>query len=63
MSALNAILSVLIEQRDDLKAALEMLDVRLRECIEVGLTAREAYDTYYQEVVSDAITRATGATP
>lgn len=48
---------------DDLFHNLRDIDRRLRECISLGLSAAEAYDSFYSENVQEAIARATGATP
>lgn len=50
----------LIAACPDLLAALQAIDQRLRECSRFPITASEAYDTFYQDIVSDAIKKATG---
>ena len=35
--------------------ALRALDARLRECARLGLTAAEAYDSFYEETVAEAL--------
>lgn len=39
-------------------ATLVHLDMRLRECMALGLTAAEAYDSFYQESTKDALAAA-----
>lgn len=51
----------LIAAAPDLLAALKDLDDRLQLCKDVGVTADEAYDSFYQEIVRAAIAKATGA--
>lgn len=46
------------EQRDELAEALLTLDERLRKCSELPITASEAYDSFYQEMVSTALKKA-----
>lgn len=35
--------------------ALRAIDARLRECARLGLTAAEAYDSFYQETAAEAL--------
>lgn len=49
----------LIAAAPDLMEALQELDMRLRACHSIT-TAREAYDSFYQELVRGAIAKATG---
>lgn len=51
----------LISAAPELIEALQSLDRRFRVGIELGLSAEEAYDSFYQEIVSEAIAKATGA--
>ena len=44
----------------ELLDALLSLDKRLRECMADPITAAEAYDTFYQDIVSDALNKAKG---
>ena len=41
--------------RDDALGTLKNLDARLRECMALGLSAAEAYDSFYQAKTSDAL--------
>ena len=50
----------LIASAPDLLAALEELDERLRKCMRDPITAAEAYDSFYQGIVEDAIKKAKG---
>ena len=50
----------LIAAAPDLLAALEELDERLRKCMRDPITAAEAYDSFYQGIVEDAINKAKG---
>lgn len=36
-------------------AVLRDLDARLRECMALGLSAAEAYDSFYQETTAEAL--------
>ena len=38
--------------------ALMAVDERMKECIKLGLSAHEAYDSFYKEIVEDAIKNA-----
>ncbi len=44
----------------DRLAALQELDERLRKCGSDPITAAEAYDSFYQGLVAEAIAKATG---
>ena len=44
----------------DLLEALLEIDTRLRACIEAGASAQDAYDSFYQEIVSEAFDKARG---
>jgi hypothetical protein len=44
-------------QRDELLGVLIDLDERLRQCFDGPITAKEAYDSFYQEIVAEAIQR------
>lgn len=46
-----------------LRAALTALDVRLKECADIPATAADAYDTFYREMVADALGSNAGAQP
>lgn len=48
----------LIDAAPALLAALKELDARLRECASQPISAAEAYDSFYQDIVSDAIAQA-----
>ena len=50
--------SQLVEQRDELLAALLTVDLRLRKCFGQCVYADEAYDSFYQEIVAAAISKA-----
>ena len=51
----------LIAAAPELLAALISIKKRLEECSKVSeISARDAYDSFYQEVVNDAIAKATG---
>lgn len=43
------------ERRDGALGALKNLDARLRECMALGLSAAEAYDSFYQAETHDAL--------
>lgn len=45
----------LVEQRDELLSALLTLDLRLRNCFDLAMDAREVYDSFYQDIVRAAI--------
>lgn len=47
----------------ELVDALLSLRERLDECVRLGLSAHEAYDSFYQEMVKDTLSRATGSQP
>jgi len=44
----------------ELLAALELIDKRLRECASMPISAAEAYDSFYQSEISNAIAKAKG---
>lgn len=44
-----------------LLGTLQDLHNRLSEAVQLGLTAQEAYDSFYQEMVGEALSKATGA--
>ena len=48
-----------IDRAQELQSVLSELDARLRQCIGLGLSAAEAYDSAYQEEVSEALSLAT----
>ncbi len=50
----------LIAAAPDLLEALKEIDGRLLRCCAAGASASEAYDSFYQDVVQAAITKATG---
>ena len=43
------------EKAQRVRDALEALDARLRECLKAPISAAEAYDSFYQEMVADAL--------
>jgi len=45
----------------ELLEALQSLERRFQVGIELGLSAAEAYDSFYQEIISEAIVKATEA--
>lgn len=51
----------LIAAAPDLMGTLLDLHNRLSEAVQLGLTAQEAYDSFYQEMVGAALSKATGA--
>lgn len=51
----------LIAAAPDLLGTLQDLHNRLSEAVQLGLTAQEAYDSFYQEMVGEALSKATGA--
>lgn len=42
-------------ERNQSRAALAAIDARLRECMNIPATVEDAYDSYYQAIVADAI--------
>lgn len=44
-----------IMKTETLVAVLRDLDARLRECMALGLSAAEAYDSFYQETTAEAL--------
>ncbi len=44
----------------DIREALAELDKRLRECFGLPISAEEAYDSFYQEIVADALASSAG---
>ena len=50
---------VLSELEGELLDALKELHERLTQSVQLGLTAEEAYDSFYQDVVQSAISKAT----
>jgi hypothetical protein len=53
----------LIASAPELLEALKTLDKRFKECAAIdSISARDAYDSFYQEVVSEVIKKATGQT-
>lgn len=44
-----------IMKTETLVAVLRDLDARLRECMALGLSAAEAYDSFYQETMAEAL--------
>jgi hypothetical protein len=50
----------LISAAPDLLEALQSLEKRFYACIELGLSAGEAFDSFYQEIVREAISKALG---
>jgi hypothetical protein len=50
----------LIAAAPDLLEACKEMDARLLRCIALGLSASDAYDSFYQEVVHAAIAKALG---
>ena len=51
----------LIAAAPELLAALKDIVDRLTLCAELGATAHEAFDSFYQNLASDAIAKATGS--
>lgn len=51
-----------LEAAWDMYEALRIIDARLRECMAIGLglTAADAYDSFYQEIVRAALAKAEG---
>ena len=43
------------EKAQRVREALGALDARLRECLKAPISAAEAYDSFYQEMVADAL--------
>ena len=41
---------------EKLRGVLRDLDVRLRECSNISASAEDAYDSYYQDMVAEALT-------
>ena len=50
----------LIAAAPELFEALTEIDKRFRQCMLLGLSAEEAFDSFYQLIVSDALAKATG---
>lgn len=50
--------SQLVERVKELEEALSTIDGRLRQCFDDPITAREAYDFFYQEIVAAALSKA-----
>lgn len=50
--------SQLVERVKELEQTLRTIDGRLRQCFDDPITAREAYDSFYQEIVAAAISKA-----
>ena len=48
------------QQLEDVRAALIELDQRLRRCAEFSISAAEAYDSYYKEMVAQALNNEQG---
>lgn len=59
MSLANA---CLIASAPELLEALLEIDARLLRCSALGLSAADAYDSFYQEIANGAISLATGKT-
>jgi hypothetical protein len=53
--------AVLMAAAPDMFDALESIRSRFTEAIALGLSAAEAYDSFYQEIVDEAIAKATGS--
>ena len=53
----------LIAAAPDLLAALQEIDKRFSMCATAGLSASDAYDSYFQCMAQSAIAKATGGTP
>lgn len=51
----------LIAAAPDLLEALMEIDARLRRCAAEPISAADAYDSFYQEIVASAIAKATGS--
>jgi hypothetical protein len=51
------------EAHDELIGALRDLDKRLRACFGDPITAQEAYDSFYQDIVASAIAKASPHSP
>jgi hypothetical protein len=47
----------------DALSLLRDIDARMRECIALGLTAAEAYDSFYQEAAEEALTASAQPVP
>jgi hypothetical protein len=54
LSSMNQQRRQLEAQREPLLGALHAIDKRLRECAKHSISAAEAYDSYYQEIISAA---------
>lgn len=52
--------AILIAAAPDLLEAIQSVHKRLLRCIELDLSAEEAYDYFYQEIVREAIAKALG---
>jgi hypothetical protein len=50
--------SQLVERVKELEETLSTIDGRLRQCFDDPITAREAYDSFYQELVAAALSKA-----
>ena len=48
----------LVERVEELEEALHCLDRRLRECLDIPVTAGEAYDSFYRDMVAAALSTA-----
>lgn len=48
----------LVERVKELEQTLRTIDGRLRQCFDDPITAREAYDSFYQEIVAAALSKA-----
>jgi hypothetical protein len=63
IDTLRAENAALRASRDELLAALKALDERLRACAKEPISAQEAYDSFYQEMVESAIAATTTGQP
>lgn len=50
--------SQLVERVKELRQTLSTIDERLRQCFDDPITAREAYDSFYQKIVAAALSKA-----
>lgn len=51
----------LADAAPELLDALKSLNDRLHTCIRLNVSAQDAYDSFYQEIVAEAISKATGS--